>query len=231
MFCFNHASAFYTNNKIVKMLMNNQFKAQSLNRKSYRKFTLSYFSVTCFKHVGCFDQSARSIESRCVTVNGANMGPIWGRQDPGGPHDGPMNFAIWDDMNSILTEKRRKVVECVDACHCVNVCVALIWRRHDMETFSALLTLCEGKTTINGGSHNTGQVIRALVFCLPLAWKETVKLHVTWEAIPFMWRHCNESFRLIQLMVLFVRDIWDRDGNGMFGNINIHHCYWLKCIA
>ena len=29
-------------------------------------------------------------------VHGDNMGPIWGRQDPGGPHVGPMNFAIWD---------------------------------------------------------------------------------------------------------------------------------------
>ena len=27
-------------------------------------------------------------------VHGANMGPIWGCQDPGGPHVGPMNFAI-----------------------------------------------------------------------------------------------------------------------------------------
>ena len=27
-------------------------------------------------------------------VREANMGPIWGRQDPGGPHVGPMNFAI-----------------------------------------------------------------------------------------------------------------------------------------
>ena len=27
-------------------------------------------------------------------IHGANMGPIWGRQDPGGPHVGPMNFAI-----------------------------------------------------------------------------------------------------------------------------------------
>ena len=26
--------------------------------------------------------------------HGANMGPIWGRQDPGGPHVGPMNFVI-----------------------------------------------------------------------------------------------------------------------------------------
>ena len=28
-------------------------------------------------------------------VHGANMGPIWGQQDPGRPHVGPMNFAIW----------------------------------------------------------------------------------------------------------------------------------------
>ena len=26
------------------------------------------------------------------------MGPTWGRQDPDGPHVGPMNFAIWDDI-------------------------------------------------------------------------------------------------------------------------------------
>ena len=29
-------------------------------------------------------------------VHGANMGPTWGRQDPGGPHVGPMNLAFWD---------------------------------------------------------------------------------------------------------------------------------------
>ena len=28
-------------------------------------------------------------------VHGANMGLSWGRQDPGGPHVGPMNLAIW----------------------------------------------------------------------------------------------------------------------------------------
>ena len=27
-------------------------------------------------------------------VQGANMGPIWGRQDSGGPYVGPMYFAI-----------------------------------------------------------------------------------------------------------------------------------------
>ena len=26
------------------------------------------------------------------------MGPNWDRQDPGGPHVGPMNFAIWGGL-------------------------------------------------------------------------------------------------------------------------------------
>ena len=37
-------------------------------------------------------------------VYGANVGPIWGRQDPGGPHVGPMNFAIWDVYQTQLTK-------------------------------------------------------------------------------------------------------------------------------
>ena len=32
-------------------------------------------------------------------VNGANMGLIWGRQEPGGPHVGPMKLAIRDFAN------------------------------------------------------------------------------------------------------------------------------------
>ena len=37
------------------------------------------------------------IESYCPDskVHGANMGPTWGWQDPGGPHGGPMIVAIW----------------------------------------------------------------------------------------------------------------------------------------
>ena len=29
-------------------------------------------------------------------AHGAKMGPIWGRQESGGTHVGPMNFDIWD---------------------------------------------------------------------------------------------------------------------------------------
>ena len=36
-------------------------------------------------------------------VDGANMGPSWDRQDPGGPHVGPMNLAIWDVTLVVIT--------------------------------------------------------------------------------------------------------------------------------
>ena len=29
------------------------------------------------------------------------MGPTWGRQDPGGPHVGPMNLAIREDLDKM----------------------------------------------------------------------------------------------------------------------------------
>ena len=34
-------------------------------------------------------------------VQGANTGPTWGRQDPGGPHVVHMNLAIWDIVDLI----------------------------------------------------------------------------------------------------------------------------------
>ena len=42
---------------------------------------------------------------------GANMGTIWGRQDPGRPHFGPMNFAIWVTVNTNFA-KHDTVVLC-----------------------------------------------------------------------------------------------------------------------
>ena len=36
--------------------------------------------------------------------HGANMGPIWVRQDPGGPHVGPMNLVIWADYYEVDIE-------------------------------------------------------------------------------------------------------------------------------
>ena len=50
-------------------------------------------STYCYEHPSC---SLGPLLLTCPDskVHGANMGPIWGRQDPGGPHDGPMNLAM-----------------------------------------------------------------------------------------------------------------------------------------
>ena len=48
-----------------------------------------------FKKIGSCSCAWLSMAFPDSKVPGANMGPIWGRQDPGGPHVGPMNFAIW----------------------------------------------------------------------------------------------------------------------------------------
>ena len=63
---------------------------------------LSIIDISVVNHTGilssCFD---------CILllypdskVHGANMGPIWGWQDPDGPHVGPMKFAIWVVMGN-----------------------------------------------------------------------------------------------------------------------------------
>ena len=35
-------------------------------------------------------------------VHGAYMGLIWGRQGPGEPHVGPVNFALWAALNMLI---------------------------------------------------------------------------------------------------------------------------------
>ena len=46
-------------------------------------------------------------------VRGANMGPIWGGQDPGGPHVGPMNFAIWGGFSFYLIRTKETCTWCI----------------------------------------------------------------------------------------------------------------------
>ena len=56
-------------------------------------FWCDLFSCDCiFSSLGYIPKSK---------VHGANMGPIWGRQDPDGRYVGPMNFAIWDGLAQV----------------------------------------------------------------------------------------------------------------------------------
>ena len=55
---------------------------------------------------------------------GANVGPIWGRQDPGGPQVGPMNLVIWDFSLSVKFKQNNKPILWVKffpRCHRENV--------------------------------------------------------------------------------------------------------------
>ena len=46
-------------------------------------------------------------------VHGAHMGPIWGRQVPGGPHVGPMNFAICDGIDIWVCFQKYAEPKCI----------------------------------------------------------------------------------------------------------------------
>ena len=46
-------------------------------------------------------------------VHETAMGPIWGQQDPGGPHVGPMNFAIWDVTPANISSLTAALEDCL----------------------------------------------------------------------------------------------------------------------
>ena len=64
-------------------------------------------------------------------VHGANMGPIWGRQAPGGPHVGPMNFAIWEAFSLLLP---RTLFPC-------SLKISESWRNHTLLIITLRLRL------------------------------------------------------------------------------------------
>ena len=61
-------------------------------------------------HLGWGDAEGLGLRGRYPDnkVYAANMGPTWGRQDPGGPHVGPMNLAIW--VGTVVVELLSKPV-------------------------------------------------------------------------------------------------------------------------
>ena len=65
------------------------------------------------------------------------MGPIWGQQDPGGPHVGPMNLAIWGTYDKETLSILLALCEgnpLVDFTYCTKnqQCVSVPWRHHVM---------------------------------------------------------------------------------------------------
>ena len=77
--------------------------------ESYSVFVcVSYISLSKEQLISCPDSK----------VNVANVGPIWGRQDPGGFHVGPMNLAIWvlqimEGLGLSTTDDNQILLQCI----------------------------------------------------------------------------------------------------------------------
>ena len=91
--------------------------------------------------------SSGNVTSLIITVPdskvyGANMGPIWGRQDPGGPHVGPMNFAIWGDAHENHGISNHQQLDCL-----FSSLTRLTTRTSKLGT----TVLCEGNPMLTSG--------------------------------------------------------------------------------
>ena len=75
--------------------------------------------------------------------------------------------------------------------------IQAIWWRHQMETFSALLALCEGKSPVTGEFPSQRPVTRSfdVFFDLCLNKRLSKQSRCWWFKTPScsLWRHCNDS--------------------------------------
>ena len=128
------------------------------------------------------------------------MGPTWVMFAPGGPHAGPMNFAIrvilysqyhgyWWPGNESSHGISRMVYSDFGA-RKVNA-----WRRHQMETFSALLAICAGNSPVTDEFPAQRPVTRSFDVFFDLRLNNRLSKH-SWgwwfETLSRpLWRHCN----------------------------------------
>ena len=77
----------------VKVKWNVFWYEYTLFKKDEKSGFYGRFCFTCFSYI-TYDN--RQVYRVCMitTLIARYMGPTWGRQDPGGPHVGPMNLAI-----------------------------------------------------------------------------------------------------------------------------------------
>ena len=87
-------------NRLVFSMRIEAFLQRFFYRNPLRVLSTSTFVEWCWSVTLCI--RTWPLHFPDSKVHGANMGPIWGREDPGGPHVGPMNFAIWVVTPSFL---------------------------------------------------------------------------------------------------------------------------------
>ena len=94
--------------------------------------------------------------------------------------------------------------------------MARAWWRHQMETFFALVALCEGSSPISGEFPSQKPVTRSfhVFFDLHLNKRLSKQSRRWWFEMPLrsLWRHCNGAPRTAPDMVLATARTWWRHG-------------------
>ena len=104
-------------------------------------------------------------------VHGANMGPIWSRQDPGGPHVGPMNFAIWGMYTRNWSFMNNTFVSLLNR----------LFRRRSKKTSKLRVTgLCVGNSPGPVNSPHKGPVTQK---CFHLMTSSCTDMNNSWPAV------------------------------------------------
>ena len=83
-------------------------------------------------------------------AHGANMGPTWDRQDPGGPHVGPMNFAVREICWSLPTtyiSYQHHIYTTGPCRNCNDLCTEVNYRFNRSLNFHGIL-FCHKNTVI-----------------------------------------------------------------------------------
>ena len=97
-------------------------------------------------------------------VHGANMGAIWGRQDPGGPHVGPMNFVIWDPIIEISSQCLARVIVWKAWIHCMfSIFQKILTENWIIHSMNMALTKTSSMKCINPYMHKCNNLIESSV--------------------------------------------------------------------
>ena len=128
----------------------------------------------------------------------ANMGTIWGRQDPGRPHVGPMNFVIWGrpvpgKFGNQLWNMTRCVMTVLDN----GLNITLVNRKCMVDCFESKFNWTHSKNLILTDAHL--QIITA-------GWVTCCNLQSIW--LQSGTQHSRSRFKLDMVRTYF-RSIYD----------------------
>ena len=164
-----------------------------MNMASSHRDIITVYTVLSSEPRRCF----YGYTSQDSKVHEAYMGPTWGRQDPGGPHVGPVNLAIWvalDDVKKYVFTCRPKWKRIAIFNSCIREWIyefsvkTLVW-------YISLLFILDLKQTTESSIHRTYsqwmlQIWRSITVSVNFTLFNTF---VAWHWFTFIWSYLTDS--------------------------------------